>query len=459
MEEATTGETATRKKPLLINRNYARLWIGQAISNLGDMVFTTTLVLWVATDIASGQSWAPLAVSGVMIAALLPTLLVGPLAGVFVDRWEKRTTMLRMDATRAILVALLLLIAPFAPGSHFPVFIQLGLIYAVVALAGCCSQFFRPARMALIRDVVDESDQGRAGGLAQISLSLAIVIGPPLASPLLFLVGVEWALLINALSFVASFIAILLVRLPQNVDRANVQAGEKHSFWSEFGAGLSFFGHSRVLMTLLISIMIVTLGSGVMNILDVFFVTQNLHISANFYGIMGLAIGSGSVLGAVLSTFITDRLGAVRTFWGCLVAAGLLLLIFSRQTGFAPALVIYFFAGIPIAALNTALFPILLHATPRELLGRVNSILNPLQSVAELLATILAGYLASSPLQNFHMQAFGLSFGPIDSIFSLGGLLVILGGIYALFSLRHVRLDQQATAPQVIAIQEEDTVV
>jgi MFS family permease len=72
------------------------------------MVFTTTLVLWVAVYIAPGQSWAPLAVSGVMIAALLPTLLVGPIAGVFVDRWEKRTTMLRMDAIRAILVALLL---------------------------------------------------------------------------------------------------------------------------------------------------------------------------------------------------------------------------------------------------------------------------------------------------------------------------------------------------------------
>ncbi len=56
------------------------------------------------------------------------------------------------------------------------------------------------------------------------------------------------------------------------------------------------------------------------------------------------------------------------------------------------------------------------------------------------------------------MQVFGLAFGPIDSIFSIGGLLVILGGIYALFSLRHVSLDQQATAPQVIAIQEEGTI-
>lgn len=443
--EAATNEKAAGKKPLLINRNFTRLWIGQAVSNLGDMVFNTTLVLWIATEIAVKQSWAPLAVSGVMLAAMLPRLLMGPIAGVFVDRWNKRKTMLYMDAIRAVLVALLLIL-PFA-GKGLPAVIQLSAIYVVVALAGCCSQFFMPARITLIGDVVDEAEQGRAGGLGQISYSLSIIIGPPLASPLLFVVGVQWALIINALSFVASFIAILLVKAPQSAEKDSALAGKKHSFWGEFGAGLNFFAHSRVLTTLLISIMIVTIGTGAMNVLEVFFVTQNLHAVASLYGITGLAFGAGAVLGALISAFITDRLGAVRTFWGCLVLTGLLILIFSRQTNFAPALVIYFLVGIPVSALNTALFPILLHATPREFMGRVNAILNPLQSVADLLATVLAGYLAGSLLENFHATAFGITFGPIDSLFSIAGLMILSGGIYALLSLRHLRLDQKATAP------------
>src|SRR5690348_3162750 len=86
-----------QKPPFYINHNYALLFSGYAISIIGDVIFTTTLMLWVPLVIAKGQSWAPLALGGVTLATLLPTLLFGSLAGVFVDRWVKRTTMLRMD--------------------------------------------------------------------------------------------------------------------------------------------------------------------------------------------------------------------------------------------------------------------------------------------------------------------------------------------------------------------------
>lgn len=111
---------------LLINRQFALLWSGQSISYLGDYVFDTTLLLWIAASIARGQSWGPLAVSGLLAATALPALLIGPIAGVFVDRWDKRRTMLWADALRAALVALLLLGAG--------VLVVLGGVYAMVNL-------------------------------------------------------------------------------------------------------------------------------------------------------------------------------------------------------------------------------------------------------------------------------------------------------------------------------------
>src|SRR5262249_62362878 len=93
----------------LINRSFALLWGGQTISVLGDFTFATTLVLWVAVLIAHGQPWAPLAVSGVLLATILPEFVVAPVAGVFADRWDRRRPMLAMDAVRAMLVALLVL--------------------------------------------------------------------------------------------------------------------------------------------------------------------------------------------------------------------------------------------------------------------------------------------------------------------------------------------------------------
>src|SRR4051794_40833946 len=97
---------ADRFSGLFINRTFGLLWSGQTVSYLGDSIFTTTLILWIATRIAHGESWAPLAVSGVLLATSGATLLVGPLAGVFVDRWDKRRTLLAMDALRACLIAL-----------------------------------------------------------------------------------------------------------------------------------------------------------------------------------------------------------------------------------------------------------------------------------------------------------------------------------------------------------------
>jgi MFS family permease len=94
--------------PFYISREYLLLWAGQMISGLGDYVFTTTLTLWIVTEIARDQPWAPLAVSGLLLAELLPSFLVGPLAGVFVDRWETRRVLLTMDLVRAILIALLI---------------------------------------------------------------------------------------------------------------------------------------------------------------------------------------------------------------------------------------------------------------------------------------------------------------------------------------------------------------
>ena len=68
------------------NRDWRLLFSGQAVSLVGDFVFDVTVVLWVATVIAKDQPWAPLAVGGALIAAAAPVMLVGPFAGVFVDR-------------------------------------------------------------------------------------------------------------------------------------------------------------------------------------------------------------------------------------------------------------------------------------------------------------------------------------------------------------------------------------
>ena len=193
-----TDRPSTPETGPFINRNFALLWTGGTISVFGDVIFDTSLVVWISVFLAAHQSWTPLAVSGVLLAALVPTFAFGPIAGVFVDRWDKRRTLLWMDAMRAVLIALLLLATnilplPFLPGGRIPLAGQLSAIYVVVFLASLCAQFFGPARMALIGDIVPDEHRARASGMTQVTQSMAQIVAPPLAPILLLAVGEQVA--------------------------------------------------------------------------------------------------------------------------------------------------------------------------------------------------------------------------------------------------------------------------
>lgn len=192
-----------------------------------------------------GQSWAPLAISGVLIATAIPTLLVGPFAGVFVDRWNKRRTMLVMDACRAAFSLLLLVLSMSNIAStHFPIML-LAEIYGIVILMTTCTQFFNPASVAMFGSIVVKDDLTRATGRQQATSGLANILGLSLSAPLFFGLGVQWALLINALSFLISFATILFIRVQFSETDSKRQAERKNSFMQDFRAGLHFYAHNQ----------------------------------------------------------------------------------------------------------------------------------------------------------------------------------------------------------------------
>ena len=294
---------STNKPGLLINRNFALLWAGQSISAIGDALLDFTLALWIAFDLGRGQSWAPLAVSGVMVSSSVGTLVIGPIAGVFVDRWDKRRTLLVVILLQAILTALLLLVAglaplPFFADGHPSLGIKLGGLYAISFLVYGCAQFTRAARTALIGDLVAEPDRPQASGLIETMASLSFLIGFGIA-PLLFVpFGIGFALIADALSFVVAFGAILGVKAPPSA--RSVKQGEHGSIRREFFEGVRFSFGNLVIRTLLVVYTLVLFGSGAINALFVFFLAQDLHAPQEAIGAFPVVLGVGLVLGSVL---------------------------------------------------------------------------------------------------------------------------------------------------------------
>jgi MFS family permease len=373
-------------------------------------------------------------VAAVFLASEMPEFIVGPLAGVFVDRWDKRRTMLRMDLVRAGLLGLLIVAAGSAsiPSLfHFalPRGVLLGCLYTTIALLTAASQFFGPSRLALIGDVVSDEHRERASGLAQTSGAVTDILGPALAAPLFFTVGAGWSLGLDGLSFLISFAAISLVQAPPAA--RSVPAGESGHVMAELLEGARLILSTGVLKTLLVAGVLITVGFGALNALAVFFLQQNLHASAALFGLLGASQGAGAVLGAIVGGPLAERFGVGRLLWTTAVLLGLLFVLFARLASVAPGLVVLFLIGVTFAVMEVAETPLFLRATPREYLGRVAALLFPMFGLSSTLSSVIAGWLAGALPRSFRLPVLQLTFGPLDTIVMGAGLLVICGGLYA----------------------------
>jgi Na+/melibiose symporter-like transporter len=285
--------------------------------------------------------------------------------------------------------------------------------------------------------VSGDADRARAAGIGQATSSTAAIIGPPLAAPLLFTVGIQWALLFNAASYAVSYFAIRSVRLAPEATPVRDITRPRASVWQDFTAGLRYFGRNRFLVALLTIAVICQCGTGALSALNVFFVTRNLHASPHLYGFLGTALGLGGIAGALMAGRVVHWLGARTTTWLGLFLGGALLVAYSRQTVFLAALIVLFVALLPITMLNTAMSPLLLAATPREYMGRVIAVFNPVVELASMLSVVVAGWLASSALHGLSASVAGMHIGAIDTIFGVSGLLVMVAGVYAVIALPH----------------------
>ncbi|HKD74922.1 MAG TPA: MFS transporter, partial [Ktedonobacterales bacterium] len=151
-----------------------------------------------------------------------------------------------------------------------------------------------------------------------------------------------------------------------------------------------------------------------------------------------------TITGAGLASIFAQRLGMKRTYWMSVVLMGIMIVVLARLS--SPWLVIglAFFIGIPQAALNVAIGPFLLNAAPREMVGRISSLFNPIVVIAQLASIAIAGYLTGVVLAGLHGTLLGIMYGPIDTIFTFAGILAICGGLFAMIWLPPITAQKEA---------------
>ncbi|MBO0778443.1 MAG: MFS transporter [Ktedonobacteraceae bacterium] len=424
----------------LINRNFALVTIGGAISGLGDAVYGQMINLWLIQKVLGSNAWGPLAMSAFGLFAALPGFILGPWAGVFVDRWVHRRTMMIINMINALLMGVLILVTGSIPLPwHLSPLFIVGFLCLEILLLSICGQFSNPASDGLFGQIVPKRSLIRAKGVSQILNAPAALVGPLLGTFLYFTVGMLWGLVLNAFSFVVWLLTLWVIRV--HPGQGSVQKMKQKRFWPEFVSGLRFSFKNRAIRIFILSLVILNLGTGLLNPVSVFFLKSNLHADLSSLGLFTTIGSAGSILGYLVFGCLAMRIGLKRLLYGSLLGMGILQIIFSRLSDWRPALVITFMFSAVSGALNIVSTALLIGETPNSLIGRVSSVMSTLTNISSTIAGMLGGYLASVALVALHWHILGTGFGKFDTIYAGAGILFFLSGIYTLAALRGVTIE------------------
>lgn len=422
-EQPPIEEVGIPRTHFLLNRNFTFLAIGQAISNLGDFVYSTTLLVWVFVLTRSAT-----AVSGVLIAQYVPMFLLGPVAGVFVDRWNRRTTMIVTDLLRMIVALLPLFVTDT---------LRLPTIYLSVFLISACSRFFTPARAGITQVIVTSEQQPQAAAVGQATFALAMVLGPTLATPLFFAVGPFVACGLNATSFLTSALCLVAICAPQEALHPSFPAKKSglRALGSELLAGLRLIVATRVLLVAVGMALIAMLGAGAIEALGVIFVSQRLQVSTSLYGPLTATGGIGILVGAVLAGLLTKKITSKAMLAGSVFLLGLGFVIYGFQTWYVAAFLVYFLLSVPNGGVEVGFAPMMMNAVPHTMIGRVQAVMETVMFGTSLVSIVLAGLAGQ--------------FVSVWIIFVVSGILMALAGLFGWFALPKGTTSQENKTPTV----------
>ena len=245
-----------------------------------------------------------LASAATLLSAFVPQVLVGSLAGVFVDRWDRKRTMVVANLLLAAGLLPLLLVS----GTH-----RIWLVYVVLAFESVVEVFFAPAEQAFLPRVVPDEDLVAANALNGQVRNLARLVGSGLGGVAAAAGGITAIALLDAVTFLVAAVLVSRIRqsgkvlTPPDQEPSDVVRGRLGGLADEWRAGLRAAWHSPVVRALIIFTLVTSTGEGIMGTLFAPYVRHVLHGGAQVYGVITGVQAIGGILGGFLAASLHDR--------------------------------------------------------------------------------------------------------------------------------------------------------
>ena len=384
------------------NRNYRYTWSGQVVSEIGDH-FNNIAVF----SVALATTHSGMVVTGVMLARAIPAVMAGPLAGVVLDRLDRKRIMIVSDLVRAV-VALGFILAISSRGSW--------LLYLLSALLMFASPFFTSGRSAILPTIASKEELHTANSLTQTTGWTTLTIGAFLGGVSVNSLGYQWAFAFNALSFLFSALCISRLKVERGFRAQGTELTENEVVrpWHEYTEGLRYMRSSPLILGIALLAVGWASGGGAAQILFSLFGEMVFHRGPAGIGFLWAAAGVGLLLGGWFAHWIGKRIsfaGYKRAVVVCYLIHGGAYVVFSQMPSFALAILFLALSRAAIAVSSVLNFSQLLRHVSDEFRGRVFATIETWNWGMMMLSMLGAG-LAS---QKWSPRAIGAVSGLLSS--------------------------------------------
>jgi MFS family permease len=385
--QALAGGAPSFRTLLAGNRNYRYTWLGQIVSEIGDH-FNNVAVFSLALE----TTGSGMVVTGVMLARAIPAVLAGPLAGVLLDRMDRKRIMIMSDLARAVVAALFILTVHYHAA---------WLLYLLSGLLMFASPFFTSGRSSVLPAIASREELHTANSVTQTTQWATLTVGALAAGIAVTRFGWEWAFVFNAISFLFSAWSISRLRVAAGfrAKRSSLTEAEVVRPWHEYVEGLRYMRQTPLIVGLALINIGWASGGGAAQILFTLFGEIVFKRGAAGIGIIWSFAGVGLVLGGVLGHWLGRKLSFTGYKWTisvCYVVHGGAYVLFSLMEQFSAAL---FFIALSRAAIGVSSvlnFAQLLRHVSDEYRGRVFSTIESMTWSTMMVSMMAAGIASES---------------------------------------------------------------
>lgn len=384
---------------ILKNKNFLLLWLSQVISQFGDRLTQMALIALVFSR-TPGSAWE---MAKLFSFTIIPVLLFGPVAGVYVDRWSRQRTMFVCDLLRSLLVFIIaFFLVDIKP--IFPIYVLIFLVFST-------GRFFVPAKMSIIPDLVKKSDLLLANSLVNttgmIAAMLGLGIGGILVSPQFL--GVKGGFYLNAVTFLVSAAMIYFIseKIKIRVSKeAIVDVSKdvvdvvKKSALRDIKEMLKFLANNRQTRYIFTLLFMLFSALGAVYVITIVFIQDALGATTAQLGFLAMCMGASLFVGSLLYGRLGQKLSQLKIIFFSLILSGIALILFTilsfslKQLWVVAAL--SFLLGLTLSPIMIASNTLIHRLSDNNMMGRVFSALEVVMHAGFLLAMFASASLAEA---------------------------------------------------------------